>query len=162
MRHFNASLKALLGAVALLAVSLSLVSSKDLNLFHPISSEVSLTEAQNKILETIQKEKGTTHVTLVRPNLQLLDQQSVDLNLPQDKVMHAEKVGFEKKGNSLMWSGELPDEGSALFVVRDNNMTGTITSDAGTYKIRPLGEGIHAIVQIDQSKYPPEHPLTTK
>jgi hypothetical protein len=48
--------------------------------------------------------------------------------------------------------------GTATFVTRNGNVTGMIRIGAEIYAVEPIGNGLHAVTNIDQTRYPPEHP----
>jgi hypothetical protein len=48
------------------------------------------------------------------------------------------------------------------LVVHDGNVTGTIQAGRDLYHVEPVGKGVHAIIEIDTSKFPPEEPKTFK
>lgn len=60
--------------------------------------------------------------------------------------------------NRYTWYGHI--EGMAhsqvIIVVEDGSMAGDIRVSGDLYEIRPIGEGIHAIYEIDQSAFPPD------
>jgi hypothetical protein len=57
------------------------------------------------------------------------------------------------------WYGTLTDvPGQATLVVRNGNITGSIQDQGTLYRIEPVGNGVHALIKVDQSRFPPEHP----
>jgi hypothetical protein len=48
--------------------------------------------------------------------------------------------------------------GQATLVVHDGNITGSIQDQGALYRIEPVGNGVHALIKVDQGRFPPEHP----
>ncbi|MEL7117166.1 MAG: zinc-dependent metalloprotease family protein, partial [Pseudomonadota bacterium] len=58
------------------------------------------------------------------------------------------------------WAGRTvaDDAESIIYVDPDGSVSGTVFSDDGSYEIRPVAGGLHAIIEIDDGAIPPEHP----
>ena len=74
-----------------------------------------------------------------------------------DVFFTAVKDGIELRSeNRYTWYGHI--EGMAhsqvIIVVEDGSMAGDVRVSSDLYEIRPIGEGIHAIYEIDQSAFP--------
>jgi hypothetical protein len=63
---------------------------------------------------------------------------------------------FTWTGNAIGPTTQLP--GSATFVVRGDDVTGSITNSDGLYRIAPLGSGMHALIKVDTTKLPRDEP----
>jgi hypothetical protein len=74
---------------------------------------------------------------------------------PETTSASVEEIG-EGTGEYL-WTGE-SEAGTSLMVVRDDLVTGLIRQDNVLYEVAPLGGGLHALVRLDQSKFPEDHP----
>lgn len=122
-----------------------------------------LTGEQQRLLEEQQKLPTVAEVRTVYVDLSLLKEKSVALSLFDQERVTAEKERIEKRGaRNFTWYGDtLEKPGSVILVVRDDNVTGTIRIGAGQYSVRPLGDGLHAVVKIDPCQYPVEHPPHT-
>ncbi len=86
---------------------------------------------------------------------------SILLNLYGDLSYSATKDRLEKRSASrYTWFGRI--DGAALsqvvLVVEDGVMAGNIMVNGEFYQVRAVGEGIHAVRKIDQSKFPEEAP----
>ena len=57
-------------------------------------------------------------------------------------------------------TGEIADDpnNSVMIVRNGNKLTGTIRANGQLYALRPLKSGGHAIVRVDESKMPADHP----
>src|SRR5262249_2299678 len=68
-----------------------------------------------------------------------------------------------KTSSDFTWSGSLTDiPGQATLVVRDGRITGSIRTAGALYRIEPIGNSVHALIRVDQSRFPPEHPPSFK
>ncbi len=83
---------------------------------------------------------------------------SVLLNLFANRAMTAVLDHVENKPNGMIWVGSLQgiNLSSVNLVTEGRVMVGSISYPGGMYGIRYAGNGVHAIVEIDQSQYPPE------
>ena len=43
-------------------------------------------------------------------------------------------------------------------MVRNGNIMGSIQDQGTLYRIEPVGNGVHALIKVDQGRFPPEHP----
>ena len=56
----------------------------------------------------------------------------------------------------VQWEGHVPGgaPGSATVIVGDGVMIGTVRTEGEVYEIRSLGDGVHAVTDLDTSKFP--------
>ncbi|RNC68070.1 MAG: hypothetical protein ED859_11620 [Desulfuromonadales bacterium] len=147
--------------VVLVLVQVRPASSQENDLFIPVRERAAeLPPEQQSILDRIKQEKTTSQVNIVRINPSSLERDQVNLNLFDNATFKTRKgVTTRRDEKGMTWTGDLTDsKGDATFVVRGDSVTGTVRSDTGFYQIRPLGSGLHAVIEIDQSKLPKEHP----
>nr|WP_175429062.1 hypothetical protein [Lysobacter enzymogenes] len=50
------------------------------------------------------------------------------------------------------------ERNSVALVRRGDGVTGNVRVDGRLYRIRPLADGTHAVVEVDESRMPPDHP----
>jgi hypothetical protein len=63
-----------------------------------------------------------------------------------------------RAANDISWAGPVQGRhGWVQMVLTDDGMLGTVTIGTEQYTIEPLGNGLHAVSKLDQSKLPPEH-----
>jgi PKD repeat protein len=78
------------------------------------------------------------------------------------------------KGGSLVWTGHVretaparkmtarevrhDENNSAILVRRGQGITGDVRVEGKLYRIRPIAGGQHAVIEVDESRMPPEHP----
>jgi hypothetical protein len=154
-------MKRLLGLVLLLAAMPSLA---DGNLFLPIpdSAAADLPKASQDRLSILKGRKTTKDLKLYNVNPAALSGDTTTMALGDAPPVVASMRSFEadpKNPKNFIWSGTLQEvPGDATFVVRDNKITGTIRNGEDLYRVESLGTNIHAIVEVDSSKFPPEEP----
>jgi hypothetical protein len=87
------------------------------------------------------------------------------VNLVLDKASDAD--------GSLVWAGHVretarvrpltaretrnDERNSAILVHRGNGITGNVRVDGQLYRIRPLPDGSHAVIEVNESQMPPDH-----
>jgi hypothetical protein len=65
----------------------------------------------------------------------------------------------DRSPDDYSWSGGDASGGkSATLVIQDQQCTGTIRDGDKLYRVRPIGGGVHAVIEVDTKKLPPEHP----
>ncbi len=114
---------------------------------------------QREILQSIKNRSYIKIVRVVRIDQasKLLRQQTVSLNAASDKRYEAifRDVNI-RSSQDFTWIGELPDKrlGSVLLAINKENVTGTFHTLEVVYFVEPLGDGLHAIIQVDPEKLP--------
>jgi hypothetical protein len=130
-------------------------------LFSPtIPATLELSDAQEELIDIIENEATTAEMRLVTINVDSLRADVVQLNPLGDQSFIANTERTEQLSNGAFnWIGVVSaPPGSAVLAVRDNRVAGTIRAGNRVYSVRSLGEGLHAIVLVDESQLPPEHP----
>ena len=66
--------------------------------------------------------------------------------------------------NNYSWIGKIEGLkfGNVIFVVKNDQITGSVNVHGDVYRIRPLNNGLHAIQQIDPSGFPQEESFSTQ
>jgi len=85
--------------------------------------------------------------------------ESIMLNLFDDVSLIAVRDRAERRSASrLSWFGRIPGDplSSVILVVQDGSITGNIVHSGRMFQVRPLSSGIHRVVEIDPSAFPPE------
>ncbi|HEX9945545.1 MAG TPA: M12 family metallo-peptidase [Thermoanaerobaculia bacterium] len=121
---------------------------------------------------------STASLRLVKANPEVVNEkaESLVLNLGPGLDLRAHRVdSYFAKSGSLIWSGVIEDPGavvvpfspgslqfdpinSVMLVKNEGQITGNVHYAGEWYKIRPLKTGGHAIVAVDVSAMPPDHP----
>lgn len=133
--------------------------------FTSVSSLTDATPTQTQRLDRIEHLPTTeaVHIFKLNPNAEIGERLKV--SIPHDKTIFLTKTGGEVLGSgAFAWYGQVEGEerGSATIVSRNGEISGSINTTEGVYRITPLGEGAYAIVKINTRKFPPEEPSTKK
>ncbi len=122
----------------------------------------------------VDQEKALLNPTIVRSRYVKIDFEylagkeylrgadNVILNLFFDISLTAKRERFEKRGigDRYTWFGRIEgvNQGQVIMVVENGHMAANIHLPDGDYQVRSIGNGIHAIREIDQSAFPDEEP----
>ena len=121
---------------------------------------------------------ATASLELVQANAAVVDvnTESLTLNLAPGLDLRAYRTdAYPTNTGSLVWAGIIENPGllnvpfspdslefdpinTVMLVKNANTITGNVHFNGEWYKIRPLKTGGHAIVQVDHSAMPPDHP----
>jgi len=153
----------------LLSMALALVvtvatQAEPLFLPAPSSRSADLMPAQNQVVMQLMKQKTTQSISLIRLNLNAMKRDEVDLSLRADVSTKATKKRIDQRSDTdFTWYGQLSDvPGDAVLVINGDVLEGTIRHGTDLYKVQSVGAGLHSVIQIDQSKFPPDEPPSFK
>lgn len=151
--------------LALCAVSIA-AHAQVPQLFQPLGVEAmaNADSATSRNVEKINARPTTSSVTLVRINAAALDSQTVNLNLAADRSVNVNHSRSEVIGrNIVVWHGTMADvPGEATLVIQNGEITGSVNNNGDLYRIESVGNGVHAIVKVDASRFPDDHPPSFK
>ena len=116
------------------------------------------TPAQSTRLQTVRGDPAVVSVDLARVNLDALQGNTVTLALPGGAAVATNRQTIVRGPSDYTWIGDMAAGGQAVLVVQDGEVTGQVQSGLKTYEITPIGGGVHALTQVDQSRFPPDHP----
>ncbi|HYG63287.1 MAG TPA: M12 family metallo-peptidase [Thermoanaerobaculia bacterium] len=130
------------------------------DLFTPLPTEAprGLNATQRQYLGHIEQRPTTISVTLGRVDVAALERDKMRITvsptkalvLTKDEVTARDEAGFT-------WVGSFPGaSGQTILVVSDGNITGTIRDETTFYQLEPVGGGMHALVAVDPSRFPPD------
>lgn len=124
----------------------------------------------------LQADPSTDVVQALRMNVAALSGDRLELPLGE-RVLQVRRIREEATADgSMVWYGAEEDAAAPLAVsaqgaaapasvilVRavDGSVTGTIRHRQQRYDVRPVGDGEHALVKVDEHGLPPMHPLGT-
>ena len=132
------------------------------DLFVPVPSNqlAAVTSEQSQLITQLRQQSTTKSLELVRIDPAALQGDSARLTMPDQKALVLSKQSIQSTGGvNFIWHGTLPNvPGSATLVVHDGKITGSVRDGTDLYSIEPVGNGVHAVIGIDQSRFPPEHP----
>ncbi|WP_137937688.1 M12 family metallo-peptidase [Chitinivorax sp. B] len=115
---------------------------------------------QQRMVDQIKQEKMTKQISMVKLNLAALADDTLELTLRFNLQVQANRTRIDKRSEEdFTWYGTLSNlPGEATLVVRGDNVTGSIRSGKELYQIRPLGNGMHSLIQVDLSNMPDDEP----
>ena len=148
-----------------LGTSMAYAEGPELFTLLPADQPKAMSEAQRLRIDRIKQRPTTASVTLVRVAANALKGDSTRISLPEGKKLNFSKSKIETRSvNDFTWFGALSGiAGKATLVVHDNNITGTIRGDDGDlYRVEPVGSGVHALIKVDVSRFPPDEPPTPR
>ncbi|UTY57400.1 M12 family metallo-peptidase [Massilia sp. erpn] len=133
-----------------------------MDFFTPLSSGQlgKMDAVQSQHLSKIQGRATTKEVTLIRLNAAAFQASSLRMAMPGSKPLDFNKTQLETRSpTEATWYGKLSGiPGTAILVIRDGNVTGSVRDNGNLYSIEPLGQGVHALIKVDQSKFPEDEP----
>ena len=168
-------------AITVLALATTQASAGDV-LFQPSHAAITKALDADESWQALQANPTSERITLVTADATALKAEAESLSLAIDgATVAAYRLDSYVDGiGNLVWSGIIEDtsakllpvvpdytggvetatdpDNQVLLVRSDDTVTGTIRLDGALYKIRPLTSGGHALVKIDESKLPPDHP----
>ena len=123
-------------------------------------NSVTLSQEQETTLTNLEALATTDGMRLTNINFDIFNRNTISLNLFPGRVIDVSKKKIKiRDANTYTWFGDyINNTGSVALVVRNNNITATIHINKEIYTIRPIGSGIHVIIHVDWSKFPPDHP----
>lgn len=131
-----------------------------------VTAESAIDSRQRNLLEKIEARPQSKSITLVKFDdiTSIKDRTSLTFNLPKHGTLHVERsnhvMGHAEK---FSWRGMPPSFGATIKLdVYGQNVIGVIQTLDFHYFIEPLGDGLHALVELDPTKFPAEaEPLRT-
>ena len=151
-------------AIALASMFGSSAFAGDRDLFsEPALDRAPMAKSASVILDKIKARKTTAEVRVVKMALPVLadTREPVNFNvLPGTDLSIAFESADTRSGNDYTWRGAVVggQGGTATLVVKNGKVTGMIRSGIEIYAVEPLGDGNHAVIRVDPSKFPPDHP----
>jgi len=130
------------------------------DLITPLASNQATTPDQTQRVDQIRRRPSTASVDLVRVNPDALRADSTRLSIPNGQALLLSRRSLDVTGNNnFTWSGSITGTlGQGTFVVRDGRITGSIQADGTLYRIEPVTGDVHALIRVDQNRFPPEEP----
>ena len=121
------------------------------------SSQVLFRESESAERRELPENPAIVRCRIVEVELGLLEgAREITLNLFDDVQLDARRDRLDKSGpDALVWVGHVKeaDKSSITLAVRDDALAGSIVVDHTFYQVRAIGDGLHAILEIDQSAY---------
>lgn len=85
---------------------------------------------------------------------------SVTMQLGSGVTVRAKRTRMEMRGDTVFWHGRTADEGMPVNLMwgGDGRFSGTLKHGGRDYVIKTIEGGQYAVIAIDPSKLPPDHP----
>jgi hypothetical protein len=131
------------------------------DLFQPLPVAFDLTPEQQQAMQAYRSDPSAGEIQLFRVNLSVpKTADAVNFNIvPGVAMMLSTRNRNDRSTADYSWTGgDATGEKSAALVVKDQQVTGTVRNGDKLYRLRPVGNGVTAVIEIDQKKLPPEHP----
>jgi len=134
-------------------------------LFERVNIETArLSPKQDAILKRIRDARDTVGVQVVKFQGVSLQDAPATLTVPLQPGASVELTGYKitqgKNSTRIFWHNKSAEESATLSVVGDA-VSGLIHADKRVYSIEPLGNRLHALVQVDQTVLTDEPPTET-
>jgi|SRR6267378_5333716 len=138
-------------------------SSRPSEPFTPVQNEerVEANPEQARRLQRIRDLPTTQSVHVLRMNQSAPIGDEVKISIPNDRTLVLSKTGGETRDpKDFTWFGVVKggEPGTATLIARNGEITGSISTPGGVYRISPLGDGLYAMAKMDTQKLPPEEP----
>lgn len=126
--------------------------------------------ANERALESLVSSPSTRELRVVRIDAASVaaDTTRLQIDLPGRRVAAKLAKAERAASGNLVWEGSLDGAkatrsgvdplNSATLVRSANGITGSVRADGVLYRIRPLPNGDHAIVRVDENAMPADHP----
>lgn len=158
---YSPRMKALVVAISLTLINSVYSQDAKKDLFVRVEiNQSDLTPKQQSILDRLQTQKSAAKVEIIRVNESALTSSQAAIVLNPTKELRFQTTMSEKiTGDGKTYVGKTTEPRDHVqFVNRQGNVTGTIRADGKLFSLRPIGAGLHALIQQDEAKFPPEHP----
>ena len=149
-------LACVIGVLALLAAG---AARGQQDLFRP-AAESAVLDSASDYLTRLREQPTTRTLRIVEVDLSLTESaDAINLNLPGLDVP-LQTIEVDRRADAdYTWFGEDADSGAhGILVVNGENMVGTVRAEGKLFLIRALGGGAHAVIEADESAFPPDHP----
>lgn len=159
MRIWNQARLGVMALMLMVSANGALAQSSTLLTPLPQNQLRDASPAQAGYLRVLQDKKTTGSLRLVQVDIGALDAKTVGIPLADGRVLQVDGVRkTTRSASDFSWFGTLPNGGSATLVVQNGDITGSVRDGTDLYQIMPVSGGVHALIAVDQSKVPPEHP----
>jgi len=153
-----------LNGVAFLICAATLVGAtlaQEGGLLFTYTLDADLSDEQRQQLEAYREDATVSQIWVVKidpAQLRNADGLAVDLIGGEDIQLSGFDVDVRSQ-NDFSLSGKTDAEDSEVsLVVQGNDVVGTIRKGGQLYAIRPLSNGLSALILRDQTAFPPDHP----
>ncbi len=131
----------------------------------PQDSPVATRAQEGERVRNLRQLPTTKSLQVVEVNPAATNGRELSVWLPgQGNRMATKTGGAQTDENYRTWFGSLDgsDAGTMTIIVRNGEITGSITTPTSAYRIVSLGRGVAALVSVDTRKFPPDEPPQKK
>ncbi len=155
----------IIGSIVMLALAISACSTTlqtpppeepTAFLFTHLQAGEELSSQGVSMLTALQEESTTAHVGIVDVHLETLQTGAeVNLNVSAGTTLRLSGDQIEVRAeDNFTWFAEGSDlMDHAILVVDGNDLVGSIRAEGRLYQVRPLGNGLHALIEFDESRF---------
>lgn len=134
------------------------------------------TPAATVAAQKLASRPDTSSMRLMRANAAVVNAATKEITLDLGHVVvNAVRDGAQSTGDGgVVWTGQIKETrksaaltsretpydaaNSATLVNRDGRITGNVRVKGKLYRIRPLPDGTHAVIEVDETRMPKDHP----
>ncbi|MEM6823361.1 MAG: M12 family metallo-peptidase, partial [Verrucomicrobiota bacterium] len=145
-------------------------------LFVRPSQSPQLSEAQNRLLEHMKSEKiASGRVSLFELNEMPFvlhgltkgfdqrdgfpDRGTLKIQLSPEEQLSVVKTESSLTDGGYIWKGSVKEkDGDVMLLANGDSITGSLNLKGKVYSIRPLGKGMHAVIEKRTDAFPDDHP----
>lgn len=145
--------------VMLIGMAPELAKAADADLFTPVDqpSSAELRNSTNSVLQALVKDPSSMDIRLLQVRVERLKKNTKSLALQIDPATTTifDKVSVEPgPKNAFTWRGAHGDgsRNQAYLTRHGKNIVGTIMLEGRQFRLEPLGDGSHALVQMDTNR----------
>lgn len=152
--------------IVIVSLGMSLLAHAAERPLKPLAEEPlqQLRGSANPVLRHLADDKTTLSISLVQVQGELIAATSRDLQLDLEagvsRVFHKARISTQPDG-IVTWQGTVSarqgptdDQNTAYLTRHGAHLVGVVKVDGQLYRIEPLGDGRHAVVKVDASKFP--------
>jgi hypothetical protein len=160
-RHCRPVLGACAVSLWLLLAGTTPAHAQPAELFEPLTrtQQARPNPLQARQVAKIKRRPTTAGVVLAKINVEMLGANIVRMTLTPRKALVFTKTEVETRApGDFTWYGKVNDgPGTAILVVRDGKITGTIRDNGALYRVESVGNGVHAVIEVNSDRFPADH-----
>ncbi|MEM6784065.1 MAG: M12 family metallo-peptidase [Bacteroidota bacterium] len=124
------------------------------------TQRTALAPDQAATLTRLEAQPTTARFSFVTVRLDAIEAETATrFDLGWEAIVLPAAVLTRRAANDASWLGHTADyRTTANLVIRAEGVTGSIRTPRGLYQLRPLGNGLHALIEVDETAFPPDHP----
>ena len=142
------------------------------DIFRAAPADTALSKTQRTMLDLAKTSRATTGVKVVAgPTAQMLEEgltkgahtpsasAKITLALSDNTILTAARTRVDVGPDASIWRGTIEHSGGQVTLMwwPDGQIAGTVQHEGHFYSIRPMGDSMHAIVDMSADLMPPDH-----